>query len=873
MKSNHTTSEDTTADPVDWARAKDIFLDALDLDRPERRVLLEEACGGDRLLRAAVDRLLSSHEGATDFLVEVPSDTPTPQPAPMPRQIGPYEPVERIGEGGHGTVYRAHQHAPVQRDVALKVLKPGLDSPDLISRFADERRFLARMDHPDIVKIFDAGATPDGRLFVAMELVQGLPLTEHADRKNLGVRDRVALVARLCRAVHHAHQRAVMHRDLKPTNILVSDADGETRLRVIDFGIARALVDEDHPDRTMRAMGTPRYMSPEQAGSGHPVDTRTDIYAIGVILCELLTGHTPRPPATGDTAPARPTTATPPSRLARDAVLPGRTPAELRGDLDRIVLKCVAWEPDLRYESASALADDLDRYLRGEPVLAMPPSAWYVARKFASRHRLAVGLAAVAALSLGAGLVAALQGRAIAIRESQSARAAGVEATRQARRTDFVTRYLLEDMIAAADPDARPGEDVRVVDLLAAAAARAGDRFADDPSMLADVKGRIGVALQSLGRATEAGAALAEAIALADTLGDDPDAPHAEDLLNWRYEQAAASLMQPGRHEEAGEAFVAVADAAREKLGPDHPVTLRARLQASEYLADPAQREGEVRAVELATRAPDTDPALRLHALRYYAATLARAGGLDDAIDALKEAHAIASSSLGPDHTQAIKLEHRLAEALINDGQAGEGIPLLRDALDRAARVYAPGDATLTGMQRLSVKLFLAGGVPDEAVAMARAFADASAGAYGVDSIPHVSAGHELGRALLEAGRPTEALAELERILPLRESQWGAGHVQVAYTLRALADTRLALEDWEGCIEAARRAIAILPASNPSRYAAGETLARAQAAAGRPDEAAATLATMRDEAVRAGAGDEVIARLDAAASALKPDGG
>ncbi|MBZ0172382.1 MAG: serine/threonine protein kinase, partial [Phycisphaerales bacterium] len=360
-----TTSDATTIDPVDWSRAKDIFLDALDLEPPERAGFLDEQCGADAHLRDAVDRLLASHGSATDFLVDAGSHTPlaqTPEEAPLPRAFGPYEPVERLGEGGHGMVYRAKQHAPVQREVALKVLKPGLESAQLISRFADERRFLARMDHPDIVKIFDAGGTPDGRLFVAMELVQGLPMTEYADWKGLDIRERVAITARLCRAVQHAHQRAVMHRDLKPTNILVSDGDAGPRLRIIDFGIARALADDDNPDltRTMRAIGTPKYMSPEQAGSGFPVDTRTDIYAIGVILCELLTGKTPRPPATGDRSSTRPSSASAPSKLADESVAPGRTPHTLRGDLDRIVLKCVAWEPDLRYASAAALADDLE---------------------------------------------------------------------------------------------------------------------------------------------------------------------------------------------------------------------------------------------------------------------------------------------------------------------------------------------------------------------------------------------------------------------------------------------------------------------------------------------------------------------------------
>jgi tRNA A-37 threonylcarbamoyl transferase component Bud32/tetratricopeptide (TPR) repeat protein len=877
-----------TATP-DWARAKDIFLDALDTDPDKRRDLIRERCADDRALREAVHRLLAGHESAADFLVETggagartpggtppmgaaPGGTPpvsTRKPAapPQPDAIGPYEILEKLGEGGHGTVYRAQQHAPVEREVAIKVLKPALDSQDVIARFADERRFLARMDHPDIVGILDAGGTPDGRLFVAMELVRGVPLTEYADGRRLDARARVALVARLARAVHHAHQRSVIHRDLKPTNVLVSEDDAAPRLRIIDFGIASTLGDGECSGHGVRAIGTPRYMSPEQAGAGGPVDTRADIYAMGVILCELLTGRTPRPPATGDASRSGPVAATPPSRLIDGADAPVRTPGMLRGDLDRIVLKCVAWEPDGRYASASELADDLDRHLAGLPVRATPPTPGYLLRRFVGRHRVAAVLGAAAVLSLGGGFALALQGRAAAIVQARAASEARAEAERQAARAQFVTGFLLEDMLAAADPDADPGREVTARELLDAAAASAGARFADDPALLADILGRIGVAYTRLGRNEDARTTLTEAIDLASTLRSD-DGVRAEDALSWEFERAIATLMIPGRHKEAGEAFKAVAGRAGEALGATHPLTLAARLQASEYIDDTDARDAEVRAVEAATRGGGADEGLRMRALRYYASTLKRAGDTADAVSAFHEAHALSEHRLGADHTQTIKLAYRLAEAMVEAGETEEGLALARDTLGRARRVFGPAHGTLTGMQRMSVDLFLQAGAGAEAIAAARELVTQAGEQYGVDSIPRVSATQALGRALLRGGSPAEALAELEGILPLREAQWGPDHVQTAYTRRAIADAHLALGNIAEAEASARRAMDALPPSNPGHYHSGETLVRALAAQGRSGEADTLVSALRERAEASGADERTRAMLDALATEL-----
>jgi tetratricopeptide (TPR) repeat protein len=879
---NDTSSEATTVDhglassKVDWSAAKEIFAEAIDLQPAGRAAFVESRCKDQPGLHAAVRRLLASHADATDFLVadDAESETSlgftppgsaipwrtTRQAQPMPPAVGPYEIIEQIGEGGHGTVYRATQHAPIEREIALKILKPGLESADLVARFADERRFLARMDHPDIVKILDAGATPDGRLFVAMELVRGTPLVDFANDESLSIKDRIDLVARIARAIHHAHQRAVIHRDLKPTNILVESDEGVPRFRIIDFGIARALADDDSDARTLRAIGTPRYMSPEQAGAGGDVDTRTDIYALGVILCELLTGKTPRPPSTGDGTRSTPSAATPPSRLAMTADGDAVTPSVLRGDLDRIVLKCVAWDPEERYTSASELADDLARYLAGQPVRATPPGSWYIARRFIGRHRLASALTAAAVLSLGLGLGLALQGQAAAIEQAKIAREATAEAERQAARAEFVSGFLLEDMLAAADPDASPGRDVTARELLDVAASRAADRFADDPAMLADVLGRVGVAYARIGRNEQARDVLTRALAVAEEIREgDASGPSAEDTLAWEFERATATLMIPGRHKEAGTVFKSLAERTDQALGQEHPLTLMAGLQASEYIEDQHERASAVEAIELTTRAAAFEGTPeRMRALRYLGGTLSRAGDHERAMDAFAGAHALSASYLGTDHTQTIKLAFNLAKSSVYAGRHEEGTEMLNDTLRRAHDVYGAGHGTLTGMQRLAVAVYLRAGARDEAIAVAEDFAANAAAQYGEDSIPHVSANHELGRALIEAGRPAEGLAVLQRILPLREQQWGTGHTQTAYTVRAIADAHEAIGAWAEAAAAARRAMDALAPSSPSRYLAGATRVRALRRLGDTDGADALLATLNDEAREAGATEKIL---------------
>jgi serine/threonine protein kinase len=388
-------------------QANDLFLKALALPTAdERRAYLAQACTEPEL-RAEVEALLDASDRAGNFL-EHPVSNLAERPGTV---IGPYKLLEQIGEGGFGLVFVAEQQHPVRRKVAVKVLKPGMDTRQVIARFEAERQALALMDHVNIAKVLEAGETSSGRPYFAMELVRGVPITDYCDKNNLTPRQRLELFVTVCQAVQHAHQKGIIHRDIKPSNIMVTLHDGVPVVKVIDFGVAKAL-GQQLTDKTMytafaQLVGTPLYMSPEQAElSGLDVDTRSDIYSLGVLLYELLTGTTPfdreRLIKAGydemrriirEEEPVKPSTristmgqaATPVSAHRQSD--PTRLSRLFREELDWIVMRALEKDRARRYESASAFAADVQHYLHDEPVTARPPSAWYRAGKFARRHR------------------------------------------------------------------------------------------------------------------------------------------------------------------------------------------------------------------------------------------------------------------------------------------------------------------------------------------------------------------------------------------------------------------------------------------------------------------------------------------------------
>ncbi|MBA3480374.1 MAG: serine/threonine protein kinase, partial [Pirellulales bacterium] len=409
---------------------KELFFGALDSQSPEELVAyLDEACSEDRELRSRVEHLLRLHQGGGNFLGGAsPADASIDLPLIAERVgtiIGPYKLLQQIGEGGFGVVFMAEQTRPVRRKVALKIIKPGMDTKQVIARFEAERQALALMDHPNIARVFDADATESGRPYFVMELVHGVPITEYCDLQKLTPPERLKLFVDVCRAVYHAHQKGVIHRDLKPSNVMVTMHDDKPVPKIIDFGVSKAISCQ-LTDKTLftaygQIIGTPMYMSPEQAQlSGLDVDTRSDVYSLGVLLYELVTGATPFDEATfrqvdfdemrrmiREDEPLRPSACiytlkgdllTTIADLRR--IDPGKLSQTLRGEVDWIVMKALEKDRNRRYDSANALAVDIERYLNDEPVQACPPSAAYRFRKFARRNKAAFAMASVVGSAL-----------------------------------------------------------------------------------------------------------------------------------------------------------------------------------------------------------------------------------------------------------------------------------------------------------------------------------------------------------------------------------------------------------------------------------------------------------------------------------------
>jgi WD40 repeat protein/serine/threonine protein kinase len=417
--------------PVGDADCKEIFFVALEKNSPDELAsFLDEVCGENKEQRSRVEQLIHAHQKAGNFLGGRHSSQSSDRSAAEEpgSRIGPYKLLQQIGEGGFGIVFMAEQKTPVQRRVALKIVKPGMDSRQVLARFEAERQALAMMDHPNVAKVLDAGATETGRPYFVMDLVKGIPITQFCDEHQLAPRERLKLFLPVCHAVQHAHQKGIIHRDIKPNNILIAEYDEQAIPKVIDFGVAKAM-GPSLTEKTLftefgQLVGTVDYMSPEQAKLNQlDIDTRSDIYSLGVLLYELLTGSTPfdrhrlRSVAFDEMLriireedPPKPSTrlstsVTLPSLAAQRRVEPSRLSSLLCGELDWIVMKCLEKDRSRRYESASSLAADIDAYLTDKPVQACPPTAAYQVERFFRRNRTALGTAALVTASLVIGIV------------------------------------------------------------------------------------------------------------------------------------------------------------------------------------------------------------------------------------------------------------------------------------------------------------------------------------------------------------------------------------------------------------------------------------------------------------------------------------
>jgi serine/threonine protein kinase/tetratricopeptide (TPR) repeat protein len=703
---------------------------------PDRTAYLDRASAGDPALRAEVEALLLADEEVGGFLEPAGRPDPTmalgdaaanteyqgASPDAGITVAGRYRLVEKVGVGGMGAVWRAEQTEPVRRTVALKLIKPGMDSAQVLARFEAERQALALMDHPNIAKVLDAGATPEGRPFFVMELVQGTPITQYSDDHHLTPRQRLELFVPVCHAVQHAHQKGIIHRDLKPSNVLVAQYDGKPVPKVIDFGVAKA-AGQTLTDKTLltgfgNIVGTLEYMSPEQAEVNQlDIDTRSDIYSLGVVLYELLAGSTPftkkdlgkagmlemlrlireqepsKPSTMLSTADGLPTLA------ANRGTEPGKLTKMVRGELDWLVMKALEKDRSRRYETANGLAMDLQRYLADEPVLACPPSVGYRLRKFVRRHKgpvLAVALVFLTLLcgivGMTFGLVHADQARRAEADRANWERQAGFESQAREAQTRAVLEFVENKILSAARPKGQEGglgPGVTLRDAVVASLPALDSGFADQPLIEARIRLTLGRTFWLL-RDGKLGAAQLERARAINAEWCGPDHP---DTLTAAH-NLAISYSEQGRLDEALELNEQTLAARRRVLGPDHPDTLWTMNNLAFQYDAGGRREDALRLREetlaarrrtLGAEHPDT-----LMSMSNLGMSYASLGRLDDAVTWHQETLAARRRILGPVHRHTLSSVFNLASCFSRLGRHADALKLFEETLAGYRQIMTP---------------------------------------------------------------------------------------------------------------------------------------------------------------------------------------
>lgn len=767
--------------PERWRLIQEALHAALDLPPESRAEFLDAACAGDAELRAEVDELLEAHLGDPDFLdtplLELASlDTPTGIDAPAPSHIGPYEVVRAIGEGGMGRVFLATQQTDAfTRPVAIKVVKRGMDTDEVLRRFELERRILAELTHPNIAQMYDAGATADGRPYFVMEFVEGKRIDRYADHLGLSIARRLALFQSVCAAIQHAHQKLIVHRDIKPGNVLVSE-DGNPKL--VDFGIGKILsettLEGDSITRTRALRLTPEYASPEQL-RGSPVTTAADVYALGVLLFELLTGQRPWQNGEADDLAGR--TERVPRRpsdvAATNMVLPGperaRRSRRLRGDLDNIILKAMHPESDRRYASASALADDVGRYLTGRPVRARTDSFAYRSSKFLQRNRWSVATAMAVLLGLvGVTTTTAVQSRRVA---------------RERDKAQEVQSFLLETF-GASTAEGSAGDSVTVRQLLDGQVDVVRATYQADPELRAEMLTVMADAYERLGLFEEAEALAREGLDERRLLfgAEHADVAFSLNLLGWIRHQRGASDEAADLIAESVEMWRGLGAAERAGLAR----ALNDLGSVYDRLGRPMEAEpllNEALAIRKETAGPlDRGVAItssNLAVLMYQRGDYAAADSLgQQALEALR-------ASVGPDHQRTFVAQSNLATFRWVAGELDGAADLYEDLLSRQTRLDGGRNARTASAMVTYASLLRAQGNMAEAERMlveALGIQDEQLGPV------HRDIGNTariLGIVLERQGRVEEALPLLERAVENNRAIFGEDHPQVAEALFA----------------------------------------------------------------------------------------
>lgn len=764
-----------------------VFQDALQVSAGRRTQFVADACGADDEMRARVLALLEAHKNPKSFLTR-PADVVAAYAGQgvvsslkPGDSIGVYTVREPLGEGGMGSVFVAEQGHPVRRKVALKIIKPGMDTKQVIARFGAERQTLALMDHPNIAKVFDAGSTPEGRPFFVMELIRGIPITEYCDQVKMTTRERLQLFTTVCTAVEHAHQKGIIHRDLKPSNVLITEIDGRPVAKVIDFGVAKATGGQISADTVYsnfaQALGTPLYMSPEQTSlSGVDVDTRSDVYSLGVMFYELISGTTPFAREELKNAsyeemcrmirevdPPRPSDRLSTLEMSESSTISENRQVDHRklknavqGELDWIAMKALDKDRNRRYESATAVARDIHRYLDDQSVEACPPSTSYRLHKFVRRNSALLTTACLILFSLLVGLGVAVWQTKLAMQERTQAQAANEKAEQEAAIALAVSEFLREDLLGKIEPRETPDTEVKLRTILGRAASEIDGRFEGQPLVEAAIRESIGWAYLSLGKYKLAEPHLARAVELArENLGNDARQTleytsqmavlidklgrplESEKLLKqthqsqirvfgrdhkktlWTQDRLAEILLKRRRFAEADELFYNSLNARRGKLGDAHIETLR----SGEYLASSlAVQKKLVEAEQLAhetltkrSRTLGGEHRDTLRSIELLAGVFELQDKHVESERLYKEKLEQVKSTLGEEHPSTVRLMRRLAQCYRRQRRHNEAEALCLKTLEISDRTLGREHSQTTAIMRELAAMYVEQGRNAEA--------------------------------------------------------------------------------------------------------------------------------------------------------------